>query len=32
MKTREEIKKWILENCVDGDGDIDLRGLDFSDF
>lgn len=32
MKTKEEIKQWILNNCVDNGGDIDLRGLDFSDF
>ena len=32
MKTKEEIKKWLLENCVDEDGNLDLSGLDFSDF
>ncbi len=32
MKTKEQIKKWILENCVDSDGDINLSNLDFSDF
>ena len=32
MKTKEEIKKWLLENCIDSDGDLDLSGLDFSDF
>lgn len=32
MKTREEIKQWILDNCIDEGGDVDLRKLDFSDF
>lgn len=32
MKSREEIKKWLLENCIDEYGDIDLSNLDFSDF
>lgn len=32
MKTKKEIKKWLLENCVDKDGDLDLSNLDFSDF
>lgn len=32
MKTREEIKKWLLENCVDKYENLDLSGLDFSDF
>lgn len=32
MKSKEEIKKWLLENCVDKDGDLNLIGLDFSDF
>ena len=32
MKTKEEIKQWLLENCVDEDGDLDLSNLDFSDF
>ena len=32
MKTKQEIKKWLLENCVDKDGDLFLVGLDFSDF
>ncbi len=30
--TQEEKKKWILENCIDSWGNIDLRRLDFSDF
>lgn len=32
MLSKEEIKKWLLENCVDEDGDLDLTDLDFSDF
>lgn len=32
MKTKEEIKRWLLSNCVDDDGDLDLTDLDFSDF
>lgn len=32
MKSKEEIKKWILKNCVNKLGNIDLTGLDFSDF
>lgn len=32
MKTKEEIKQWLLENCLDKDGDLDLSNLDFSDF
>ena len=32
MKTNEEIKKWLLENCVDTYGNLVLEGLDFSDF
>lgn len=32
MKTKEEIKKWLLENCVDEQGNLNLSGLDFSDF
>lgn len=31
MLSKEEIKKWLLENCVKG-GKLDLSGLDFSDF
>ena len=30
--TAEAKKKWILENCVNEAGNIDLDGLDFSDF
>lgn len=32
MKTKEEIKQWLLENCVDEYGNLILNGLDFSDF
>ena len=32
MKTKEEIKRWLLENCVDRYGNLDLSSLDFSDF
>lgn len=32
MKTKLEIKQWLLENCVEQNGDLDLSGLDFSDF
>ena len=32
MKTKQQIKKWLLKNCVDKDGDLFLDGLDFSDF
>ena len=32
MLSKEEIKKWLLENCVDEDGDLNLSHLDFSDF
>lgn len=32
MKSKEEIKQWLLENCVDKKGNLDLIGLDFSDF
>lgn len=32
MKTKEEIKAWLLENAVDENGDLDLSCLDFSDF
>ena len=31
-KTPQEIKKWLLENCVDENNDINLSGLDFSDY
>ena len=29
--TPKKKKKWILKNCINGNGDIDLRNLDFSD-
>lgn len=32
MLSKEEIKKWLLENCVNEYGKLDLSGLDFSDF
>lgn len=32
MLSKAEIKKWLLENCVDTNGDLILSGLDFSDF
>lgn len=32
MLSKDEIKKWLLENCVDKKGKLDLSGLDFSDF
>ena len=32
MKTKTEIKEWLLENAVDKDGDLMLDYLDFSDF
>lgn len=32
MKTKKEIKEWLLTNCVDEEGNLDLAGLDFSDF
>ncbi|MEG0282581.1 MAG: hypothetical protein RR662_05335 [Clostridia bacterium] len=32
MKSKKEIKQWILKNCVSKDGNIWLDGLDFSDF
>ena len=32
MLSKEEIKKWLLENCVDSIGDLNLSSLDFSDF
>ena len=31
MKTKTQIKKWILENCIDKNGTIDLSNLDFGD-
>ena len=32
QKTIEEVRDWLLENRVNGKGDLDLRGLDFSKF
>lgn len=32
MKTPQEIKEWLLNNCVDSEGDLDISDLDFSDF
>lgn len=32
MKTNEEIKAWLLKNCVYEDGNLYLDKLDFSDF
>ena len=32
MLSREEIKKWLLDNCVDYNGDLNLSDLDFNDF
>ena len=32
MKTKEEIKQWLLKNCIDKKGNLDLSDLDFSDF
>ena len=32
MLNKDEIKKWLLENCVNEVGNLDLSGLDFSDF
>ena len=32
MKTKEEIRDWLLENAVDEYGYLDIQGLDFSDF
>lgn len=32
MLSKQEIKKWLLENCVNEMGNLDLSGLDFSDF
>lgn len=32
MKTKNEIKNWILENCINSNGNIDISNLDFSDF
>lgn len=32
MKSITEIRDWLLENAVDGYGDLMLDGLDFSNF
>ena len=32
MKTNEEITKWLLENAVNEEGDLSLRGIDLSKF
>ena len=32
MKTKEEIRDWLLENAVDDYGDLYLPNLDFSNF
>ena len=32
MKTIGEIKKWLLDNAVDDEGNLDLSGLDLSKF
>ena len=32
MKTKKEIQDWILKNCLDIHGDIDLTGLDFEGY
>ncbi len=32
MKSKEEIRDWLLENAVSEYGNLLLRGLDFSDF
>ena len=32
MKTKTEIKNWLLDNAVDEHGDLMLDELDFSDF
>lgn len=32
MKSTEEIKKWLLENAKDKNGNLNLSCLDFSDF
>ena len=31
-KTKQEIKEWLLNNCVNENGDLNLSELDFSDF
>ena len=32
MLSKKEIRKWLLKNCIDGIGDLNLSGLDFSGF
>lgn len=32
MKTMEEAKNWLLDNCINENGDLDLSGMDFSGF
>lgn len=32
MKSKEELKKYLLENYKDKNGDLNLSNLDFSDF
>lgn len=32
MKTKQEIRDWLLENAVGFSGNLDLSDLDFSDF
>lgn len=32
MESKERIKRWLLENCLDKFGNLDLSELDFSDF
>lgn len=30
--TKNELRDWLLNNCVDANGDLNLSDLDFSDF
>ena len=32
MKNKEEIRDWLLNNCINENGSLNLSGLDFSDF
>lgn len=32
MRSPETIKQWLLKNCVDKEGNLDISNLDFSDF
>lgn len=32
MKTKEEIRDWLLNNCLDEEGNLILSNLDFSNF